>query len=85
MDRKFTKRPFTPVFRFGENERVRESTYGIFFGGDDKGPTFKLPLPRNPVLGAGSSRAITARDGVETPSFLKPLSGVCPPKGRKGY
>lgn len=83
MDRKFTNRPFTPVFRFGDNERVRGNGFFDMLGGDDKGPTFNLPLPRAPTLGAGSSRSITAKDGVE--SWRKPLSGICPPNGKKGY
>lgn len=79
MNRDFTKRDFRPVFRYGAGEDKGSGAVMSPFCAGEKGPTFKLPLPATPTLGAGSSRAITASDGPETMPWRSPASGVVAP------
>lgn len=92
MDRDFTKRPFRPMFRYGDggsedkghggtSGTMAPNIFGVPFYGGDKGPTFDLPLPGNHVNGAGHSRAITAADGPATYEWCIPASGIRKPTG----
>lgn len=79
MKRDFTKRPFRPQFRYGEGENSGSAGAMSPFGAGEKPPTFALPLPTNPVTGAGRSRSITASDGPEEYPWCRPASGVKKP------
>lgn len=88
MKRDFTKRNTRMVFRFGYDEnKGNGGDHAPLFNGmlGGKTPEFALPLPSNPVLGSGNSRAITAADGNggAFDHWMDPASPVCKPNGKR--
>lgn len=90
MKRDFTLRPNRMQFRYGEDrQKGTGSNSGPFMSvccPGEKTEDFTPPMPRNPILGAGGSRSITAKDGNGGAfgMWKDPASPVCKPNG-KGY
>jgi hypothetical protein len=88
MKRDFTLRPNRMQFRFDPVQQAGTgSNSGPFLSATGmKTPDFELPLPRNPVLGSGRSRAITAADGNGGAwnGWQDPASPIAKPN-KKGY